>query len=155
MERIMDWQIALIIPGIAVVLGAIGYGIHRYIDWEVDKNISGKLEVIKKRHLDKYNAIVDLQGLLSEIAHCIGHIEKKDKDYEYYYSKCLNWCDEMRNKSRRYESFIGYQIKNEIHSTTDIALKIAKLEPGDHFQSWHDSYIKLNNKMFNQFKDID
>ena len=81
----------------AALLGAIGFGAKKYIDWRIDRALRGQLEAIRKRHVARFDAIVRIQGMLAEADHCVRHMRGGDLEYA---PKCEEWCMKVRRESR-------------------------------------------------------
>ncbi len=108
---------------VAAVLGAVGYGAKRYTDWRIDRALSGQLDVIRKRHVTRFDAVVRIHGMLAEADHCIRHVRDGDLDYA---PRCQEWCMKVRQESRASIALIGSDLVQQIAVVTDIGLKCAR-----------------------------
>jgi hypothetical protein len=48
---------------LTALIGALGYALKKYTDWKVDKLLAGQLEVLRKRHVARFDSIVKTQGM--------------------------------------------------------------------------------------------
>jgi len=106
----VNWSIAAGV--LSAVLGGVGYLAKRYFDL--------RLDAIARFHADKYGALVQVRGLLSEIDHCVLHLSKGDGAYAEPFEK---YCESVRKESRTKSAVLGDDFVVQVRDATDVALK--------------------------------
>lgn len=43
----------------------------KYVELKVDRALAGQLDVLRKRQIDRFDAVVRIRGMLAEIDHCM------------------------------------------------------------------------------------
>jgi hypothetical protein len=128
---------------VAALLGAVGYGAKKYTDWRIDRALSGQLDVIRRRHVARFDAVVRIHGMLAEADHCIRHV--RDGDLEYV-SKCQEWCMKVRQESRAMVALIGSDLVERVAVATDIGLKYARELSPALFDEWKSELPRLYSR---------
>lgn len=87
---------------------------------------AGPLEVERKRHLDRYEAVRSLSGMLAELRHCVDHV-RGDRDNRFvdgYTSKGERLRLEIRESARAEILGLGPEMVAAITAVTDHAHEI-------------------------------
>lgn len=138
----MAWEAAMWAGIITGVAGAVSYAIKRYIDWKVDKGLAGQLEVLRKRHVERFNIIVRIEGMLAEIDHCMNHI--KDNHIEYS-QRCKDWCMKVRHEARASIALIGEDLVQYVTMSTDVALRYSDERSAELYALWKTHSSELHS----------
>ena len=142
----MSWE--TIGAVLTLLAGAIGYAVKKYVDWKVDKALAGQLDVLKKAHIERFDAIVRIKGMLAEIDHCMDHVAKGDTDYS---QRCKDWCMKVRQDTRGMIALLGEEFVSKIKLLTDIALEYSDNNSNDLYERWkkqlENSYIVAESNL--------
>jgi hypothetical protein len=109
----VDWSVATILLG--GVTGAVGYIGKKFFDL--------RFEAIARFHADKYNALVQIRGLLSEIDHCILHLSKGHEKYAEEFEPLYK---AVRKESRMKSAVLSDELAQQVLDATDIASAYVK-----------------------------
>lgn len=135
----MTWEVWGLI--LTTVIGGTGYLVKKYVDWKVERALAGQLDVLRKRHIERFDAIVRLQGMLAEIRHCMFHLKDDHNDYS---EKCNEWCMKVRKEARASIALIGDDLVGGITEATDAALQYSENRSPEVFESWTARLLIVN-----------
>lgn len=127
----MSWEVLGAI--VTVAIGAISYTVKKYFDWRVDKALTGQLDVLRKAHVERFDSVVRVKGMLAEIDHCIDHVAKGDTDY---CQRCKDWCMKVRQDTRSMIALLGEDFVSSVKLTTDVALEYADKPSANLYERW-------------------
>ena len=127
----MTWELWGLI--LTTIIGATGYLLKKYVDWKVDKALAGQLDVLRKRQIERFDAIVRIRGMLAEINHCIFHIKYNDNEYS---QTCKEWCMRVRKEARASIALIGDDLVHQITEATDVALQYSDKHSAELYEIW-------------------
>lgn len=142
---------AILSMGAAALLGVIGYGAKKYTDWRIDRALSGQLDVIRKRHVARFDVVVRLHGMLAEADHCIRHVKDGDIDYA---PKCREWCMKVRQESRAAIALVGPELVQQIAVLTDIGLECVREVSASRFDEWGAELPRLYSRCNAVLRDV-
>lgn len=134
----MTWEVVGVIC--TALIGAVGYAIKKYVDWKVDKALAGQLDVLRKLHVERFDTVVRIKGMLAEIDHCMNHLKANDVDYS---QRCKEWCMKVRQDARSKIALLGQDIITDITLLTDLALKYSDKPSMELYELWKTQVGKI------------
>ena len=135
---------AIIIAATTAVLALMGYLAKRYVDF--------KLHAVSKLHEAKFDAVVELKGLLVEIDHALNHVS--DGDSEYVDVVRLH-CTTARKASRANSALLGNVFVDKVRFATDVALQFTEDHEPGLLRKWHSFRDELYSKSDQSIRTVD
>ncbi len=142
-------KIGAVVSGLG---GILVYFIKKIIDYKVSSKVGKLLAVNKKYHELKFDVVIKLNGHLSQINHCIEHINSKNLNYQ---GDCEKWCKKIREESRENISVIRKPYYKMIKTATDSALSYSKNPNEADYKNWMKNYSnleKVGNEKLKEYK---
>ena len=136
----MSWEV---IGGlITVAVGAITYAVKKYVDLKVDKALAGQLDVLRKAHIERFDTVVRIKGIVAEIDHCMDHISKGHVDYS---QRCKDWCMKVRQDTRSMIALLGEDFVSRIKISTDIAIEYSGKPSVELYEHWKNQLDSIHS----------
>jgi hypothetical protein len=145
----MKWEMwGILVP---ILAGLLGYFGKKYVDLKIDRALSGQLEVLRKAQTDRFEVVVRLTGLLTEIHHCVNHI--KD-GHDSYRERCRELCMKLRQDARASVALIGNGPLIQITTVSDIAIGYAAGPTQELHERWTGSLLEAMDILRSNLKAI-
>ena len=138
----VDWS--AFVAGLAAFGAAIGYFAKKYVDL--------RLGAVSQFHTQKFDAIVHIRGLLTEVDHCVLHIARGE---ERYVDVLKQHYATVRKESRAKSALLGDNLVTSIRNATDTALTYCTLPEESMRGQWDDQLRSLYEQCDTKLRTVE
>ena len=129
----MDLEKIIYTAAAGSIFGIFTFIIHKYISWKVDKELSARKVLSEKGHVEKYDAIKRISGLIAQIEHYMNRVADGNEEY---IEKCKICSAEVRSLTRENRFILGEEYVRLVKSGTDMVVKFCDNKGRDQLESW-------------------
>lgn len=126
------------VPLVSVAgLGVVAYGVKRYIDRRIEMAVGGRIEVLRRLEVGRFEAQAHIRGMLAEVDHAVQHVRRGDGAYA---EACREWSMRARQEARSRIIFVGDEYVDQVTRATDAALQFAEAGHAGSYDDWEALY---------------